>query len=44
VVTGALLSVPLSARAVRNFREDLMRRTIAILTVTLGALTVAKTF
>jgi uncharacterized membrane protein YfcA len=44
VVTGALLSVPLSARVVRSFREDVMKRTIAILTVTLGALTVAKTF
>jgi uncharacterized membrane protein YfcA len=44
VVTGALLAVPLSARAVRRFREEHMKRTIAILTIALGALTVVKTF
>jgi len=43
VVTGALLSVPFSAVVVRRFREDQMRRTIAVLTVSLGALTLIKT-
>lgn len=44
VITGALLSVPISARAVRRFPEDKMKATIAALTIGLGGLTVAKTF
>jgi len=44
VVTGALLSVPFSARIVRRIPEDRMKLVIAILTVGLGALTIAKTF
>jgi len=43
VVTGALLSVPFSAKIVQRCREDQMRRVIAILTTLLGALTIAKT-
>jgi len=44
VVTGALMSVPFSARIVRGLRERTIKRTIGVLTVLLGLLALAKTF
>jgi hypothetical protein len=43
VVLGALLSVPISAKAVQWFTEDAMKRTIAGVTVGLGLLTILRT-
>lgn len=42
VITGALLSVPFSAEFVKRFSEKGLKRTIAVLTTTLGALTIFK--
>jgi len=43
VVTGALLSVPVSAHLVRRFTEMGMKRTIAGITIGLGLLTILRT-
>lgn len=43
VVTGALLSVPASAQVVKRFDEVTLKRSIAVLTLALGAFTLVKT-
>jgi uncharacterized membrane protein YfcA len=43
VVTGALLSVPVSAHLVRRFSEHGMKVTVAVMTIVLGVLTLART-
>lgn len=42
VITGALASVPLSARVVRRLSEAAMKRVIALLTLALGAFTLMR--
>lgn len=42
VATGALLSVPVSARIVRRVREDRMKRVIGVFTLGMGALILWK--
>lgn len=44
IVIGAVLSVPLSAMSVRRMSTRVLKRAIAIITVVLGLLTIAKTF
>jgi len=44
VVTGALLSVPVSAQVVKRFSESAMKRIIATVTIGLGLLTILRTF
>ncbi len=44
VVTGALLSVPLSAQVVKRAGEDLVKRLIGALTILLGSLTLVRSF
>ena len=43
VCAGALLSVPISANIVSNLNETYLKRTIAILTISLGLFTIIKT-
>jgi len=44
IVIGAVLSVPLSAMSVRRMSTRVLKSTIAIITIILGLLTIAKTF
>ena len=43
IITGAVLSVPLSAKSVKLISEKKLKLAIALLTITLGILTIVKT-
>ena len=43
IITGAVLSVPLSAKSVKLISEKKLKLAIALLTIALGILTVVKT-
>ena len=43
IITGAVLSVPLSAKSVKIIGEKILKLAIAVLTIALGILTIVKT-
>ena len=43
IITGAVLSVPLSAKSVKLISEKKLKLAIALLTIALGILTIVKT-